>query len=370
MGYFMKSKLQILPGRIQEFALACAEKIKSASSKREALELIAGCGATRLDDYSAGVMADPDEISVRFIEIIDQIVFEIAENMPVEASVCEYIIDDLYSRLNIYLDIFKDRETYIFNLGKRILTHDDTIIIRQCGFTEFVPLLVAEYGEQPALRRSILRALLVFDTSDLLNIYYEIARDSADMEERVLALLGLKKFGDTFNFRRLLPVDSAEYAALIEYVKSFEISAIETNEVPRDLYTLFFVLNYIELNIHEIAGPAAWGWIMSVLLSLISVGYYNSFITDVYRSICNILIFTGSDWLKGLTRDDGHLSALVRVVDFLPRECFHQITLKLSLLGYDFIQRVNGLISSGKLVLDGSESNIMSYILWKSGTGL
>ena len=367
---FMNSDIQTFPGRIHEFAMACAEKIKSAATKREALELIAGTGAAQLDEYSAGTMAEPDEISVRFIEIVDQIVFEIGENMPVEASVCDYIVDDLYSRLNIYLDIFKDRETYAFNLGKRILTHDDTIIMRQCRFAEFVTLLIAEYGEQPALRRSILRALLAFDVPDLLNVYYDIAREAADIEERVLALIGLKKFGDTFNYRRLLPAESEALGALIEYVKSFDCSAIETNEVPRDLYTLFFVLNFIELNIHSIAGPAGCGWIMNVLQSLLSVGYYNSFLPDVYRSMCNIIIFTAAGRLKEVIRNDEHLASLVRVIDFLPREYFQQITLKLSILGNELIQRVNGLLSSGKLELDGSESNTMSYILWKSGNGL
>ena len=112
-----------------------------------------------------------------FLRLLDQIVFELTENLPADASVREYIIDDLHARLSIYLDVFSGKETYACNLNKRLLTHEDTVIIRQCGLGEYLPLLLAEFNEQPVLRKSILRCLLSFDSSDLLNFYYNVASE-------------------------------------------------------------------------------------------------------------------------------------------------------------------------------------------------
>lgn len=191
----MKSGLLLRADWIGEFADSCLSAIGSASSKIEVLNLVAGLVSPRIDEYRRHVLENPDEISLNLVDLLDQIVFELAENIPADATVQEYIIDDLYARMSVYLDILAGRETYASNLNKRYITREDTLVIRQCRMKEFVPLLMSEYYEQPALQRPLLHALLSFDGDDLLNFYYDIAKEADSADIRALSLVGLKSSG-------------------------------------------------------------------------------------------------------------------------------------------------------------------------------
>ena len=170
-----------------------------------------------------------------FIGLLDQIVFEMTENLPADAAVREYVIDDLFARLNIYLDVYSGRETYACNLNKRLLTHEDTIIIRQCRLKEYVPLLISEFSEQPLLQKSIIRCLVSFDSDELLEFYYTIACEPGASDVKSMALVGLKKFGSVFRRWDLAGPGEEAYGRLVAYAKAFDGVALEKNRIPDDL---------------------------------------------------------------------------------------------------------------------------------------
>jgi hypothetical protein len=366
----MTTGMLLREGRLLDFANSCREKIKSASSKLEALQLIADAASNRLEEYQYSVAAHPDEISVNFIRLLDQVVFELTENLPADASVREYIIEDLYSRLNIYLDVFSGRETYACNLNKRLLAHDDTIVIRQCGLEEYLPLLVSEYNEQPLLQKSIIRCLLSFDSGDLLNFYYKVASEAGPLDVKSMALVGLKKFGPVFRRWDLAGTDDQSYARLVAYVKAFDGIELQKNGVPDELHTLMFVIQYIESNFEAVVNERTLGWIMTVVGTIPGIGYYNSFLNDLYDSLCSIMLYAGIENLKLVLRDDDLAKALFVAVDFLPREYFDRISPMLSVMGDELIHRVSTLLASGKIKPDERESNILGFMLWKRGNNL
>jgi hypothetical protein len=366
----MKSGLQLNGNRILEFANACHEKIKASASKNEALEIIADFALPLIDEHYRYALEHPNEISLNFVELIDQIVFELSENMPAESIVREYLTEDLYARLTIYLDIFQGQEIYAGNLNRRILTHEDTIIIRQCALKEYVPLLIREYYEQPVLQRSILYALLSFNADELLNFYYTIATENGGIEVKALSLVGLKRFGTRFGHWNKLTSEHEGYRQMIAYAGSFDCSAIENNEIPPNLYSLLFALNYIESTDGLFADFNSLSWIIRMLNAMVDIGFYNAYLTDFYISICKILTFAGMDPLKQMLCAEEDAKALVKVVDFLPREYFDRIMVKLSLLGNEFINRVNGLTSTGAVKLNDRESNTIGYVMWKMGSNL
>jgi hypothetical protein len=366
----MKSGMQLQGDRIQEFANSCHDKIKPPVSKNEALKFIADYASPLIEEYYRYVLEHPDEISLNFIELLDQVVFELSENMPADNMVREYLTEDLYTRLNIYLDIFKGQDAYAGNFNRRLLTHEDTVIIRQCGMEDHVPLLISEYYEQPVLQRSILYALLAFNCDELLNFYYKIATEGGGIEVKALSLVGLKKFGTQFRYWHHLTSDNEGYKQMIAYANSFDCSTIENNEIPPNLYSLLFALQYIEANTDLLMNSRSFSWILYMLNSMVGVGFYNSYLMDFYMSICKILTFAGIDALKQALCVEEQAKALVQIIDFLPREYFDRITTKLSLLEDEFINRVNGLLSAGKVKLNDRESNTNGFILWKMGNNL
>jgi hypothetical protein len=366
----MTTGMLLRGGRLLDFANSCREIIKTSSTKLEALQLIADTASNRLEEYQYSVAANPDEISVNFIRLLDQIVFELTENLPADSSVREYIIEDLYARLGIYLDVFSGKETFACNLNKRLLTHEDTIVIRQCGLGEYLPLLLAEFNEQPLLRKSIIRCLLTFESGDLLNFYYNVAGEPGALDVKCMALVGLKKFGPLFRKWDLAAADDQAYGRLVAYAKAFDGDELQNNMVPGDLHSLMFVIQYIESNFSTVVNERTLGWIMSVIGAIPGIGYYNSYLNDLYDSLCAIMLYAGVENLKQVLKDDTMAKELFVAVDFLPREYFDRISPMLSVMGDELIHRVSTMMASGTIRPDERESNLLGFVLWKRGNYL
>jgi hypothetical protein len=366
----MKSTVHLPGARIKEFALICNDKIKSSSSKLDALRLIADGVPSDLEEFYLNAFEEADEISLSFVELLDQIIFEIIENTQSDDSVREYIVENLHARLLIYLDIFRGKEPYASTINRRMLTHDDAIIIRQLHFAEFVPLLIAEYYEQPGLSTSILRTLVSFDAKELLNFYYNIAKGENHADEKVLSLVGLKRFVSRFNFENLRSPENGEYSALIGYAASFDSASVCMNSVPEDPYSLLFCIHYIEMNIGGFSDMPSLTWMLRVLLAACNCVRDGSLASCIYKSVCSILVFIDTDGLRRLLHDDELAAGLIRMLDFFPREYFYKLGIKISSLESEFIRAIDRLTTSGVLPLDDSGYGIVNYILWRSASEL
>ncbi len=366
----MESALYLQGGQINRFAQECSDKINSSPSRQAALKTIADYASPHLETYLALTLRNPDEISMHFLDLLDQIIFETTENIQSDDPVHEYMIEDLYSRLCIYLDIFGGRETYAGNFNKRNITFDDTIIIRQCRMEELVPQLVEEYNEQPILQKPILKALFNFDSEILLNLYYNITKDGNSIEEKILALIGLKRFISKFNFDNLHTAGNEEYTRLVEYAQSFRCHDVAANSLPGDTHSLLFSLNFIECNAGEILDPPVFAWVLRALRQFLKPVFNGRISADIHKSANNIILLAKPEALGAMIKDKELAAALVQVLDFFPGEFSYKLDKKISLIKNDFANAVKRFDLSEKLKLDGPTSFIMKHILWESGSRL
>jgi hypothetical protein len=364
----MKSGLNRGKDAIGGFTRACRERISSAPTKIEALEAVVDFAAPLLHDFRRLVMEDPDEISVSFMDLLDQTAFELSENMPDNETVRGYIVDDLYGRLAIYLDCYYDRDAYSSGLNMRVLTHEDTVIIRQLRMREHVPLLMSEFHEQHALQRSILSTLVSLEEGELHNFYYTVARESEAVDIRALAVAGLKKSG--IGHRALHMLEAGEWGldGMIAYAKSFTDGTLDRNLIPREGPSFIFAVRYIESNLDLLADYGNLSWIIELLCSFIRLENHESYHPDIRRSICSMLVFAGVEPMKRLLRDSEGLASVRELLDYLPREDFNRIMGKVELWGEEFTGRISGFLAMGRMRSAGHDSNTACYALWKTAT--
>ncbi len=348
-------------------ASLCNESIKNSENRKAALEKIAETISCNLGDYfGPGILLHPDEISIHFIELLDQIVFETVENSSGDDRIRDYVIDNLYSRLGIYLDIFNDKELYKRNLCNRIITNDDTVIIRQFKMIEYLPELLVEFFEQPELQKPILRVLLTFKSDDLLNFYYQIAQQKNPIDIKILALIGLKFFHSKFhNWDQIKEKFNGRYP-VIEYALEFDADDITRNKFPNDVYSLLFVLKFIDLNFDTLSNPNVTKWIISVLVSALKFEIDSNLQGDIFKDITNILIYIDTTNINSLLTNDDMVVSLISIIDFLPREYFDRIVMRISLLGEEFIESVRNLISAGRINAEDRTSNTMSFLFFET----
>ncbi|MBN1531351.1 MAG: hypothetical protein JXA20_01685 [Spirochaetes bacterium] len=336
-----------------------------ATGSEGALKSISRIITSELGQYFGPEILDtPDELMVSFIELLDQIVFEIEENTPSDGSIKEYIIDDLYLRLGKYLDALHDMELYKQNLGSGFLTREDTVIIRHFGMNEFMPELMAEYHERPVLKKSILRSLLAFSSEKLITFYYQIAKEDGCVEARILALLGLKLHGSKFRNWKHLRSGDVQFDSLIEYVSCFDAGQANENGLPEDIYTLMFAINFIEQMVVGLKNREFLHWTVEVLKTITFIGIPVQFQSDMYTSIANILTYCDADVIRDVLSDEAVLKSFIHLLEVLPPETFRRVTVSLAVLGSDFTEPVTKLISTGEVIPREGESNIMGYLLW------
>ena len=363
----MKSLLKLDKNSLLDLAIRLYQLMHSTNNKGEALQAISKILKTDLGEYlSPEILSNPDELSVSFIEMLDQIIFEVEENIPSDEAIRDYIIDDLYLRLGKYLDILHDRDTYKRNLCNSHITHEDTVIIKHYRMEEYIPELMTEFYEQPALKKSILRSLLSFSSEELINFYYQVIKGKNCIEAKVLSLAGLKMHGSKFSNWKQMKSGEEKFDALVSYVKDFNTGKIGKNTLPVDIYSLLFAIAYIEHNITKFHEPMSINWAVEVLKSVGTMRIDNSYLSDIYLSISNILIYCNSASVRELLKKEEHLVSFINLLDMLPPEFFRRITMKLATMGNGFRDTAERLISENKVTLKEGESNIKSYLLWES----
>jgi hypothetical protein len=365
----MKDRIKFDAITLNQFVNLCYDLIQSVSSKKEALNIIASEATREFGPYFGPViLQSPDEISVNFIELLDQIVFEMDENRNNGDNIHEYMADDLYLRITIYLEAMKDISLYLNSLMNRILCADDMIIIRHYRMREYMPLLLKEFSEQPNMQKHIIKCMLTFESDDLLNFYYQIVHGSYCMEIKALALIGLKSMNTAFTSWDRLKNSDDELLSLISYAEGFDPRNLEKNALPYEINSLFFVINFIELKHESISFRRVRNWMLNVFKTFlfINISASSSLYSSIYRSISNILMRMDNDVLKSFMNNDDDLAAFVSFIDLFPRAIFDRITVKLDLMDREFVHSVNDLISSGKVNVDEVNSNIQSYLVWNT----
>jgi len=349
---------------IKTIAERCYDLFNSTAIKREALSNISDYVISNIGEYfGPDSLAEPDEVTVNFVELLDQVVFEIKENGPGEGNIRDYILEDLYFRLGIYLDLFKSMDLYKKNFIHRKIAYEDTIIIRKYRLSEYIPDLLREFNGQPALQRQIVWALLPFRTDDLLSFYYQIIKEENSFDVKVLAFLGLKMFNGRFSRWSSFRNQDPEMGKFIDFIENFNMESPENSGLPSNPCSFLFVLSYIENGLQDSPVLFSNNWAMDILILTLKHDF-SGFFVNVFLMISNILIFLDTGMLKNFLRDEAYLEKFISILDCLPGEYFNRILKKLSSLGDDFIESGIRLISSKKIGVNQQESNTKRYLSW------
>lgn len=350
--------------RLTEITAQLYPPFKNAPSKLDALTVIYSGITEELGHYiNMYRLSELNDIIYGFLELTDQIIFEIDEGFKsAENSVEEYIIDDLYQRTETYLDLFNDIELYKKNLRKRLLNQDDPIIIRYYVLDEFIPLLISEFFEQPDLRKEILKSLQFFNDDTLINFFYDIAKNDYDVELRILALIGLKKFKYRFNNWHLLKTGDDDFNALIEHVRKSktDTASHKTKNNSIFLYTLWTIelSTMKELTLHE------YPLLFRSLFDISCAAPDNGFVQQEFNyALGRILKGINIHDLRILLRDKSHLKAFLQFLNITPVEFFDRVMMILDLLGDDFFESFDQLIVSGEFSIKEARSSLLSYLL-------
>ena len=114
----MRNRNKISKSRLKAIVNDCYDIINLEPSKFEALNKISDKALIEFGDYFGPyILKSPDKISMNFIELMDQIIFEIKENNQHDDNIKETIIEDLYLRVKINLEIIKGTDNIFADLG-------------------------------------------------------------------------------------------------------------------------------------------------------------------------------------------------------------------------------------------------------------
>lgn len=363
----VQNRIKMGRDKLAEIAIRCGE-FAEAPSRREALARIAEYVSAEIGRYlNAGMLLSPDDVSIAFIELLDQILFEMNDENNVRNGIDEYIIDDLYRRVEVYLELFRGIDVYKKNFHLRLLSHDDTIIIKEYRIAEFLPGLMLEFHEQPHLAMSILRVLMFFSGEELLNFFYQIAQGDYDEELKVCALVGLKNNSVRFhNWRLLKGGESAEYNGLIALVaaESTGKSTVDDHAGVMDSpLMLFYRMLDLELQLENQVDIPMCKRVVGTLYDVCRLNLEGViFRNHIYDSLTRIFNRIQCDAMKRFLQDDENITSFVYLIDCLPIEVFDRLAAMLEYLGDEFMASVERLVSRGVLHLDEKNSRLSGYL--------
>ena len=351
--------------KLHKIAQSCYDIISEVQSKDEALKQISHIAFRELGEFFGPYILDePTQITVNFIELLDQILYTVYDSETETGTIRNYIIEDLHLRIGIYLEVLKSRELYKKSLAGRILTLDDTIIIQELELVEFIPDLMAEFYDQPSLQKPILKSLIKFDVEELMNFYYQIIKGIFCLEIKTLALLGMKCLSVNFRHWHLLKNIDSDLTRIVEYCEKFDASVIENNEIPSDIHTIFFVVNFIEMKTLKNRAENSLQWMFLLNRNLLDMNAESPLSGCIFQALSNTLLLLELKGLKEFVKGKNNLISFISLIDRLPAVYFNRIIGKLNLLGGDFIDTIQYLISSKKIKLKGIDSNILNFIFW------
>jgi hypothetical protein len=341
--------------------------LTSTPSKNDALKSIADRASSDLGDFiTPGNLNITDEIYINLIELIDQIIYEFKENDDYNSNIRDYIIDDLYSKLSLTLEALTDLNVYSANLRNRSLYPDDLIIIKNRNISSMVSILISESEGITNLEKEIIKTLLYFRDESLIEFYYNSFKNSTSGFVKSAALLGLK-----YNSSRGLNWDSISeisngHSDLILFAEKLDLHRIDANPSPSTKEEMTFTILHIEKSISEMNNTDSINWILSLLISIPSFNFENSWLYEINTSICNILLNIDLRILKEILKNESILIKTIKFIDLLPGNIFNRLTGRFDSLGMEFLFNLNSAIEKKKIIINSSNSNILNYICWNA----
>jgi len=368
----MNKNLKVDVNKLHFIAQTCWAILDTSINKIEALKEISRTIKVEFGEYfNPGILSQPDEISINFIELMDQIVFEMEKQFPEDDSIRDYITDDLYHRLTIYLEVLNDLDSYKKNLMRKILTKDDIVIIKHFRLKEYIDDIISTFDEQQNLQKEILKTLLSFDNEHLLQFYYQVVKGVYCYETRCLALLGLKNCNVRFkNWHKLIDNEEDELTPLVSYVKEMNACEPWTNEIPKELSSLTLLTYFADIFFEKTLNSQFYMWLFNIFNELVNYDLNQSASGGIYYSISSVLIKLNVEFYNTIIQSDELLPSFIKIIDSLPRNYFDRVTVKLDILGDTFVQRVNELVELDLLILQDIESNTQTYLFWKSSQSI
>ncbi len=350
--------------RLTEITARLYKPFKNAPSKLEALNVIYSGITEELGHYiNMYRLSELNDIIYGFLELTDQIIFEIDEGFNrAENGVEEYIIDDLYQRAETYLDLFSNIDLYKKNLRKRLLNQDDPVIIRYYVLDEFIPLLISEFFEQPDLRKGILKSLQFFNDDTLINFFYDIAKNDYDVELRILALIGLKKYKYRFNNWHLLKTSDDDLNTLIEHIRKPSTDTVSNKAKSNSifLYTLWTIEFSTMKGLSLQEYPLLFQSLYDIFCTAPDSGSVQLEFNQALKSILKRISIHD---LRTLLRDKAYVKAFLQFLNIVPVEFFDRVMMILDLLGENFIESFEQLVVSGEFTINEERSSLLSYLL-------
>lgn len=339
--------------------------ITSTTSRSEALKSIAALGIKQFGEYiTPGSLNLCDEVQINFIEILDQIIFELSGNSDTGSDIRDYITDDLYSRFSLTLEALADCEKYKANLKNRPLYTEDLIIIRRKNLPEFVPLLIAESEDITSLEKNILKTLLYFTEEVHLNYFYNIFKDTTSGYIKSASLLGMKYSSESgLNWDSVKEISNG-LKELVEYAESFNTGEIYINRLPENMEEMTFILLHLEKNIKFYKSIREINWVLTVFSIVPLLNFENSWLTEVNISLSNIILQIDINLMREILKDESALIRATNFIDYLPRNVFNRLTGRLDEMGMEFMYNLNLVIEKRKKSMDAYNSNILTYISW------
>ncbi|HOP62247.1 MAG TPA: hypothetical protein PK358_08735 [Spirochaetota bacterium] len=356
---------KVYSNNIEKSLKDCYSVITTITSRNEALKNIAALGIKQFGEYiTPGSLNLLDEIQICFIEILDQIIFELGENGDTGPDIRDYIIDDLYSRISLTLEALIDFEKYKTNLKNRPLYSEDLVIIRSRHLSDYIPMLVSDSDDMTNLEKNIVKTLLYF--TDMVNIdfFYNLLSSTGSGFIRAAAFLGLKYMpGKSVNWE-ILKEKSHECKKIAEYAENFNTESLKKNRLPENMDEMTFALLHLEKTATGYKKCEDINWILTAFSIIPMLNFENSWYNEINLSLSNILLKLDIDLMRETLKDEAALIRAMNFIDYLPRNIFNRLTGRLDIMGVEFIYNLNLLIEKNKKSIDSYNSNILTYISW------
>ncbi len=353
----------ITPDALTAFAAASYIPFKSGASKADVVRSIAEKISAELGkQLHPALLSRPDDVSVKFIELLDQIVFEMESAHNGNGNKTEdYIIDDLYGRAEVFLEYYNDVEKYKKGLASRILTLDDTVIIGHNRMNEYIPVLMSEFNDQPHLRFAILQSLSLFDDESLINFFYEIANNGHEIELKIVALLGLKNNRNRFyNWHRLNGQEDLKYKSLISYVTENGNSGRIHVSNP---YVLFYRLLILDHTLKGEMNEAHCRDLLDILNDVADADLESTALKNVMEEVfSSILSKVNSEAMQQFLECGDNLAAFLNSLEFLPPEIFEKAVVMIGSMNDHLILEIEKLSAKGLISISDRNLKFSAYL--------